>query len=172
MSPGYEKIQERNSGPEEKKVFFTSSGIQINRLYQPKEMNEEYTEKLGFPGEYPYTRGVHSTMYRGRLWTMRQYSGFGTAKETNKRFKFLLERGQKGLSCAFDLPTQTGYDSDAAIAAGEVGKVGVAIDSLQDMEELLSGIPLDQVSTSMTINAPAAVILAMYIVVAEKQGFL
>jgi len=127
-------------------------------------------ERVGFPGEYPYTRGIRPTMYRGRHWTMRQYAGYGSAEETNRRFRYLLEQGQTGLSVAFDLPTQIGYDSDDPMAAGEVGKVGVAIDSLEDMERLFEGIPLDQVSTSMTINAPASVLLAMYIAVAEKQG--
>jgi methylmalonyl-CoA mutase N-terminal domain/subunit len=130
----------------------------------------EYEKDLGFPGEYPFTRGVQPTMYRGRFWTMRQYAGFASAQESNQRYKFLLDAGQTGLSVAFDLPTQIGYDSDDAISEGEVGKVGVAIDSLSDMEILFAGIPLDKVSTSMTINAPAAVLLAMYIVVAEKQG--
>lgn len=155
---------------ERKDTFHTSSGIEVERLYTPQKLDKDYNEKLGFPGKYPFTRGVQPTMYRGRLWTMRQYAGFGTAKETNRRFKYLLREGQTGLSCAFDLPTQIGFDSDAPEAAGEVGKVGVAIDSLLDMEMLFNGIPLDQVSTSMTINAPAAVILAMYIAVAEKQG--
>lgn len=130
----------------------------------------DYIEDLGFPGEYPYTRGVYPTMYRGRLWTMRQYAGFGTAEESNKRYKYLLSQGQTGLSVAFDLPTQIGYDSDHPLSKGEVGKVGVAIDSLKDMEILFEGIPLDKVSTSMTINAPAAILLAMYIAIAEKQG--
>jgi len=130
----------------------------------------EYSEKLGFPGEYPFTRGVQPTMYRGRFWTMRQYAGFGTAEESNQRYKFLMSQGQTGLSIAFDLPTQIGYDSDDPHSEGEVGKVGVAIDTLKDMEILFDGIPLDKVSTSMTINAPAAVLLAMYIAVAEKQG--
>jgi len=130
----------------------------------------DYIKDLGFPGEYPFTRGIQPTMYRGRLWTMRQYAGFGTAEESNERYKFLLSQGQTGLSVAFDLPTQIGYDSDHPMAQGEVGKVGVAIDSLKDMEILFDGIPLDQVSTSMTINAPAAILLAMYIAVAEKQG--
>jgi methylmalonyl-CoA mutase N-terminal domain/subunit len=129
-----------------------------------------YLEHLGFPGQFPYTRGIYPTMYRGRPWTMRQYAGFGTAAESNERYKFLLKRGQKGLSVAFDLPTQIGYDSDHAMATGEVGKVGVAIDSLQDMETLFDGIPLDQVTTSMTINATAATLLALYIAVAKKQG--
>jgi len=157
--------------PERKKEFLTDSQISIDRLYTPGELDgPDYEEKLGFPGEYPYTRGVQPTMYRGRHWTMRQYAGFGTAEETNERFKYLLKQGQTGLSCAFDLPTQIGYDSDQTLSRGEVGKVGVAIDSLKDMEILFDGIPLDQVSTSMTINAPAAVLLAMYIAVGEKQG--
>ncbi|GAB7387151.1 methylmalonyl-CoA mutase family protein [Bacillaceae bacterium] len=156
--------------PERKERFTTSSGIEVDRLYLPKSEDPEYMEKLGLPGRFPYTRGVQPTMYRGKLWTMRQYAGFGSAVETNERFKYLLEQGQTGLSCAFDLPTQIGYDSDDPMAAGEVGKVGVAIDSLEDMELLFDGIPLDKVSTSMTINAPASVLLAMYIAVAEKQG--
>lgn len=157
--------------PERKEKFETSSGIEVKRLYTPLD-NEgfDYNEKLGFPGQYPFTRGIQPTMYRGRFWTMRQYAGFATAEESNKRYKYLLEQGQTGLSVAFDLPTQIGYDSDHPLAEGEVGKVGVAIDSLQDMEILFDGIPLDKVSTSMTINAPASVLLAMYIAVAEKQG--
>jgi methylmalonyl-CoA mutase N-terminal domain/subunit len=153
--------------PERKKRFETLSGIEVKRLYT-KQDRPATDEEL--PGEYPYTRGIHPTMYRGKLWTMRQYAGFGSAAETNKRFRYLLEQGQTGLSVAFDLPTQIGYDSDDPMAVGEVGKVGVAIDSLQDMEKLFEGIPLDKVSTSMTINAPAAVLLAMYIAVGEKQG--
>jgi len=156
--------------PERKEAFMTDAGIPIQRLYTPLDVEGNYEEKLGFPGEYPFTRGIQSTMYRGRLWTMRQYAGYGSAKETNERFKYLLSQGQTGLSVAFDLPTQIGYDSDHPFAQGEVGKVGVAIDSLEDMEVLFDGIPLDQVSTSMTINAPAAILLAMYIAVAEKQG--
>lgn len=156
--------------PEQREKFVTSSGLPIERLYVPDELDDEYMERQGLPGEYPYTRGIQPTMYRGRYWTMRQYAGFGSATETNKRFKYLLEQGQTGLSVAFDLPTQIGYDSDDPMARGEVGKVGVAIDSLADMEALLFEIPLDKVSTSMTINAPASVLLAMYIVVAEKQG--
>ncbi|MCQ2736025.1 MAG: methylmalonyl-CoA mutase family protein, partial [bacterium] len=141
------------------------------RVYTPLDTEGiNYEESLGFPGEYPYTRGVQPTMYRGRFWTMRQYAGFATAEESNKRYKYLLEQGQTGLSCAFDLPTQIGYDSDDPISEGEVGKAGVAIDSLRDMETLFDGIDLSKVSTSMTINAPAAVLLAMYIAVAEKQG--
>ena len=157
--------------PERKQDFSTDSGIPTNRLYTPMDTkNTAYLDDLGFPGEFPYTRGVYTTMYRGRLWTMRQYSGFGTAQETNQRFKFLLEQGQTGLSVAFDLPTQVGYDSDHPLAKGEVGKVGVAIDSLADMEILFDDIPLDEVSTSMTINAPAAILLAMYVALADKQG--
>lgn len=153
-----------------KDTFYTRSGIEVRRLYTPHEGDVDYKQKIGFPGEYPYTRGVQPTMYRGRLWTMRQYAGFGSAQETNARFKYLLRQGQTGLSCAFDLPTQLGYDSDDTRAAGEVGKVGVAIDSLRDMEALFAGIPLDRVTTSMTINAPAAVLLAMYIALAESRG--
>ncbi|HEU5141489.1 MAG TPA: methylmalonyl-CoA mutase family protein [Bacillales bacterium] len=156
--------------PERKEAFRTSSDIEVERLYTPEKADGEYMERLGLPGEYPYTRGIRSTMYRARHWTMRQYAGFGSAEETNKRFRYLLEQGQTGLSVAFDLPTQIGYDSTDPMAKGEVGKVGVAIDSLEDMEALLKEIPLDKVSTSMTINAPASVLLAMYIVVAEKQG--
>ena len=156
--------------PERREEFTTSSEIPVQRLYTPEDVEGDYIDKLGFPGEYPYTRGVQSTMYRSRFWTMRQYSGFGSAEETNLRFKYLLENGQTGLSTAFDLPTQIGYDSDDPMARGEVGKVGVAISSLADMERLLDGIALDKVSTSMTINAPASVLLAMYIAVAEKNG--
>lgn len=151
--------------------FTTSSKITVERVYTPADIADfDYERDLGLPGEYPFTRGVQPNMYRGRFWTMRQYAGFATAEESNKRYKYLLEQGQTGLSVAFDLPTQIGYDSDNEIARGEIGKVGVAIDSLQDMETLFSGIPLDKVSTSMTINAPASVLLAMYIAVAEKQG--
>ena len=157
--------------PERKERFETISEAEVARLYTPADAaGLDYARDLGFPGEYPYTRGVQPTMYRGRLWTMRMYAGFATAKESNQRYRYLLEQGQTGLSVAFDLPTQIGYDSDHSLAAGEVGKVGVAIDSLADMELLFDGIPLDKVSTSMTINAPAAVLLAMYIVVGEKQG--
>ncbi len=157
--------------PERKEEFTRTSGANIERLYTPDDLEGmDYNKDLGYPGEYPYTRGVQPTMYRSRFWTMRQYAGFATAEESNKRYKYLLEQGQTGLSVAFDLPTQIGYDSDHELAQGEVGKVGVAIDSLTDMEILFDGIPLDKVSTSMTINAPAAVLLAMYIAVAEKQG--
>ena len=157
--------------PERKEEFSTGSNIEVNRLYTPEDNeNLDYEGDLGYPGQYPFTRGVQPTMYRGKLWTMRQYAGFATAEESNKRYKYLLEQGQTGLSVAFDLPTQIGYDSDAPLSEGEVGKVGVAIDSLKDMEILFEGIPLDKVSTSMTINAPASILLAMYIAVAEKQG--
>lgn len=157
--------------PERRKEFVTGSKAPVNRLYTPLDMeNHSYLDEVGMPGAYPFTRGVQNTMYRGRFWTMRQYAGFATAEESNKRYKYLLEQGQTGLSVAFDLPTQIGYDSDHPLAAGEVGKVGVAIDSLADMETLFEGIPLDKVSTSMTINAPASVLLAMYIAVGEKQG--
>jgi len=156
--------------PERSKEFRTSSGIEMERCFTPDFEYPNYEEYLGFPGQYPYTRGVQPTMYRGRFWTMRQYAGFGTAKESNERYKYLLSAGQTGLSIAFDLPTQMGYDSDAGMSMGEVGKVGVAIDSLADMEILFDGIPLDKVSTSMTINSTAAILLAMYIAVAEKQG--
>lgn len=149
----------------------TDSGISIHPVYGPEAIpGFSYDEALGLPGEYPYTRGVHPTMYRGRLWTMRQYAGFGTAEATNERFKFLLGAGQTGLSCAFDLPTQMGYDSDHARAEGEVGKVGVAISSLEDMRLLLSGLPLDEVTTSMTINATASTLLLLYQIVGEEQG--
>ncbi|WP_010650793.1 acyl-CoA mutase large subunit family protein [Oceanobacillus massiliensis] len=152
--------------PERKEMFTTSSGSDIERLYD----NEGSINSPGYPGQYPYTRGIQPTMYRSRFWTMRQYAGFGSAAETNKRFRYLLDQGQTGLSVAFDLPTQIGYDSDDVMSEGEVGKVGVAIDTLKDMEQLLDNIPLDKVSTSMTINAPAAVLLCMYIAVGEKQG--
>ena len=157
--------------PERKEKFISTSSKEINRLYAPNDINKNnYLKDLGFPGEYPFTRGVQPTMYRGRLWTMRQYAGFATAKETNKRYKYLLENGQTGLSVAFDLPTQMGYDSDAPLARGEVGKVGVIVDTQKDMETLFGGIPLDKISTSMTINSTAPILLAMYIAVAEKNG--
>jgi methylmalonyl-CoA mutase N-terminal domain/subunit len=157
--------------PERKADFANTSGIPVNRVYTPLDMEGfDYLKKLSMPGQYPYTRAVQPTAYRGRFWTMRQYAGFATAEETNERYHFLLKSGQTGLSVAFDLPTQIGYDSDHPLAQGEVGKVGVCIDSLQDVERLFQGIPLDQVSTSMTINSPCAVIMAMYLAVAEKQG--
>jgi len=157
--------------PERKKRFETHSGIEVKRLYTPLDSQGiDYVRDLGFPGSYPFTRGIYPTMYRGRLWTMRQYAGYATAEETNARFKYLLAQGQTGLSVAFDLPTQTGYDADHPMALGEVGRVGVSISSLEDMERLFDGIPLDKVSTSMTINATAPIILAMYVAVAKKQG--
>lgn len=170
VEPIIRKHPERKNG-----AITTSSGIPLQRVYIPDDAGltadpQDYLGRFGFPGEYPYTRGVQPTMYRGRFWTMRQYAGFGTARESNERFRYLLDAGQTGLSVAFDLPTQIGYDSDHPLALGEVGKVGVAVDSLADMEVLFDSIPLDKVSTSMTINAPAAILLAMYIVVAEKQG--
>jgi len=155
----------------ERKKFMLDFEKEIKRLYTPADLGEwDYLSKLGFPGEFPFTRGVYPTMYRGRLWTMRQYAGFGTAEETNKRYKFLLEQGQTGLSVAFDLPTQVGYDSDDPMALGEVGKVGVAIDTIEDMRILFDGIPLDKISTSMTINSTAAILLSMYQIVGEEQG--
>jgi len=156
--------------PERCEEFITTSGEPVQRLYTPLDVEGDYIEKLGLPGEYPYTRGVHPTMHRGRLWTMRMFAGFGAAEETNARFKYLLEQGQTGLSVAFDLPTLMGYDTDAPEAEGEFGKCGVAVSSLRDMEVLFDGIPLDKVTTSMTINSPAAIIWAMYIAAAEKQG--
>ncbi len=155
---------------ERKERFEYSSGLEVPRLSLPPEADSAYEEKLGFPGEYPFTRGVQPTMYRSRFWTMRQYAGFSTAEESNKRYRYLLAQGQTGLSVAFDLPTQIGYDADDPIAAGEVGKVGVSISSIHDMMQLYDQIPLDKVSTSMTINAPAGVLLAMYIAVAKRQG--
>jgi len=168
----YDKVYKKSIDkfPERCKTFKTPSGSDVNPLYTPLDNSFDYTDKLGFPGEFPFTRGVQPNMYRGRFWTMRQYAGFGTAEESNKRYKYLLAQGQTGLSIAFDLPTQIGYDSDHALASGEVGKVGVAIDTLADMETLFGGIPMNKVSTSMTINAPASVLLAMYIAVGEKQG--
>lgn len=156
--------------PERKEQFTFDTGEEVKRLYTPLDVNIDYDNDLGYPGQYPFTRGVQPTMYRGKLWTMRMYAGFATAEESNKRYKYLIDQGSMGLSVAFDLPTQMGYDSDDKISEGEVGKVGVCIDSLADMEILFDGIPLDKVSTSMTINAPASVLLAMYIAVAEKQG--
>jgi methylmalonyl-CoA mutase N-terminal domain/subunit len=158
-------------GEREESFTTDTGGQEVDRLYTPDDVADlDYDEDLGFPGEAPYTRGVYPTMHRGRLWTMRQYAGFGTAVETNERFQYLIDNGSSGLSLAFDLPTQMGYDSDAAMAAGEVGKSGVAIDTLADMETVFDGIPLDEVSTSMTINAPAAVLLAMYVAVGDQQG--
>lgn len=159
-----------NRFPERKPEFKTTSNIPIPEVLTPLDEDPDYMEKLGFPGEYPFTRGVQPSMYRGRFWTMRQYAGYATAEESNQRYRYLLEHGQTGLSVAFDLPTQIGYDSDDPVALGEVGKVGVAISSLEDMQVLFREIPLDKVSTSMTINAPAAILLAMYIAVARRQG--
>jgi methylmalonyl-CoA mutase N-terminal domain/subunit len=156
--------------PERKEKFTCHGGREVPRLALPEVLDDRYLDNLGFPGRYPFTRGVQPTMYRGRLWTMRQYAGFSTAAASNQRYRYLLDQGQTGLSVAFDLPTQIGYDSDDPMALGEVGKVGVAIDTLADMEILFNAIPLDKISTSMTINSPAMVLLAMYIVVAEKQG--
>jgi methylmalonyl-CoA mutase, N-terminal domain len=164
----YQKTIQKN--PERQKEFTTVSFTPVKALYTPLDVDDNNFESTGFPGQYPYTRGIQPTMYRGRLWTMRQYAGFGTAKESNQRYKYLLSNGTMGLSVAFDLPTQIGYDSDDPISSGEVGKVGVAIDTLADMEILFNEIPLDKISTSMTINASASVLLAMYIAVAEKQG--
>ena len=164
VQKSFDKLPEREN-------FQTSSEIPANRLYTPDDLPKpDYLADLGFPGEYPYTRGVYPTMYRARLWTMRQYAGFGTAEQTNQRFKYLLEHGQTGLSVAFDFPTQVGYDCDHPMALGEVGKVGVSVSSLRDMETLFNGIPLDKVTTSMTINAPANVLLAMYAAVGAEQG--
>lgn len=160
-----------NKRPERQKDFTTVSFTSVRPLYYPIDFdNEKYLDKIGFPGMYPFTRGIQPTMYRSKLWTMRQYAGFGTAKESNERYRYLLSQGTSGLSVAFDLPTQIGYDSDHSFAFGEVGKVGVAIDTLADMEILFDQIPLDKISTSMTINSTAAILLAMYVAVAEKQG--
>src|ERR1700731_2599190 len=149
----------------------TESHATVRPLYTPADLEHwDYDRQVGYPGEYPFTRGVQATMYRGRLWTMRQYAGMGDAEESNKRYKYLLANGTTGLSVAFDLPTQIGMDSDHPLASGEVGKVGVAIDSLRDMEILFDGIPLEKISTSMTINATAAILLALYVAVARKQG--
>lgn len=156
--------------PERRAAFETSSGIPLERVALPTDPDPDYAEKLGFPGQYPFTRGIQPTMYRGRFWTMRQYAGYATAEESNARYKFLLSQGQTGLSVAFDLPTQIGYDADDAMALGEVGRVGVSISSIEDMAALFNDIPLDKVSTSMTINAPASILLALYIAVAKRQG--
>ncbi|MDQ0287699.1 methylmalonyl-CoA mutase N-terminal domain/subunit [Desulfofundulus luciae] len=172
IKEGLEKWRENRCQMKDRDFRFeTVSGMEVKDLYTPLDIEDlDYERDLGFPGEYPFTRGVYRNMYRGRLWTMRQFAGFATAKESNKRYKYLLEKGQTGLSVAFDMPTIMGYDSDHPRSLGEVGRVGVAIDSLQDMETLFDGIPLDKVSTSMTINAPAAVIWCMYIATGEKQG--
>ncbi len=165
------QTEEREKVPERSEHFETPSGIPIARVYTPEDIAAvEYERDLGYPGEYPFTRGIYPTMYRGRLWTMRQYAGYAGAEESNRRFRYLLDQGQTGLSVAFDLPTQMGLDSDHQLAEAEVGKVGVAIDSLADMEVLFDGIPLDRVSTSMTINATAPILLCMYVAVGERQG--
>ena len=157
--------------PERRDSFSTSSDLEVDTVYVPEDLDGfDYAEKLGYPGEYPYTRGVQPNMYRGRLWTMRQYAGLASPEESNRRYRYLLDQGQTGLSIAFDLPTQTGYDSDHPMARGEVGRVGVPISSLADMEVLFDGIPLDKVSTSMTINATASILLALYVAVGKKQG--
>jgi methylmalonyl-CoA mutase, N-terminal domain len=162
-----EAYAERGERDEE---FSTMSGVPVKPLYTPEDVKGDFEEKIGYPGEHPYTRGIHPNMYRGRLWTIRQFAGFGSAKDTNERFKYLLEQGQTGLSVAFDMPTLMGLDSDSEFSLGEVGVEGVAVDSLEDMEQLFDGIPMGEISTSMTINAPAHVLLALYVVVAEKQG--
>lgn len=160
-----------NRLPERQDEFLTTSGFQMKRLYTPRDVaDDNYLKDLGFPGDFPFTRGLHATMYRGRLWTMRQFAGYGTAEETNKRFKYLLQEGETGLSVAFDYPTIMGYDSDQPLSRGEVGVCGVVVSSIRDMETLFSGIPLDRVSTSMTINGPAAVLLAMYVALGDRQG--
>ena len=157
--------------PERRPSFESSSGLELPTTFTPEDLaGWDYNRQLGYPGEYPFTRGIQPTMYRGRLWTMRQYAGYASAEESNARYRYLLERGTTGLSVAFDLPTQMGYDSDSPAAEGEVGKVGVAIDSIEDMALLFDGIPLDQVSTSMTINATAPILLALYIAVGRRQG--
>src|ERR687898_655971 len=166
-----DRWEEAYAEREERDVeFSTMSGVPIKPLYTPEDVRGDFEEKIGYPGEYPYTRGIHPNMYRGRLWTIRQFAGFGSAEETNKRFKYLLEQGQNGLSVAFDMPTLMGLDSDSSMSLGEVGVEGVAVDSLEDMERLFDGIPMGEITTSMTINAPAHVLLAMYVVTAEKQG--
>jgi methylmalonyl-CoA mutase N-terminal domain/subunit len=172
MNPPPDQAAEKAAATSERKERFTTlGGIPLKTVYTREDLAGENAEhSIGVPGEFPYTRGIYPTMYRGRLWTMRQYAGFGTAAQSNERYRYLLGKGQTGLSVAFDLPTQIGLDSDHARAAGEVGKVGVAIDSLEDMEALFDGIPLDRVSTSMTINATAAILLVLYAAVAKKQG--
>ena len=166
-----DRWEEAYAEKEERDVeFSTMSGVPIKPLYTPEDVEGDFEEKIGYPGEYPYTRGIHPNMYRGRLWTIRQFAGFGSAEETNKRFKYLLEQGQHGLSVAFDMPTLMGLDSDSSMSLGEVGVEGVAVDSLEDMERLFDGIPMGEITTSMTINAPAHVLLALYVVAAEKQG--
>ncbi len=166
-----DRWEEAYAKKDERDVEFTTmSGVPIKPLYTPEDVEGDFEEKIGYPGEYPYTRGVYPNMYRGRLWTVRQFAGYGDAAQTNERFKYLIENGQNGLSIAFDMPTLMGLDSDSPLSLGEVGTEGVAVDSLEDMERLFEGIPMGEISTSMTINAPAHVLLAMYVVAAEKQG--
>jgi methylmalonyl-CoA mutase N-terminal domain/subunit len=162
--------KQRPEYAEREAEFSTMSGHPIEAIYGPEDVTGDVEEKVGAPGEYPFTRGPYPSMYRGRLWTMRQFAGFGTVEETNERFHYLLDHGQTGLSTAFDMPTLMGYDSDHARSLGEVGREGVAVDSLDDMEQLFEGIPLGGVTTSMTINAPAAILLAYYVLVGEEQG--
>ncbi|MBM3174051.1 MAG: methylmalonyl-CoA mutase, partial [Chloroflexi bacterium] len=165
LEPGLKRLPPRQD------KFCLTSGLEIEPVYTPEDLDGfDCVRDLNYPGEYPYTRGVHPAMYRGRMWTMRQYAGFGSPEETNRRFRYLLDQGQTGLSIAFDLPTQVGHDSDYPLCRGEVGRVGVAVDTLQDMETMFQGIPMDKVSTSMTINATCGIILAMYICTAKKQG--
>ncbi len=176
LASAYRRWEEQTLGPalrknaERRAPFETSSGIPLERVYLPSDADPDYADQLGLPGEYPFTRGIQPTLYRGRFWTMRQYAGYASAEESNRRYKYLLAHGQTGLSVAFDLPTQIGYDADDPLAVGEVGRVGVSISSIEDMAALFDGIPLDTVSTSMTINAPAAILLALYIAVAKRQG--
>src|SRR5512141_318711 len=171
MKKMLEERETASRAAEAEKRFTTISGRPIAPVYRPADVaGTDYARDLGDPGQYPYTRGIHETMYRGKLWTMRQFAGYGSAAQTNARFKYLLEHGSDGLSVAFDLPTLMGRDPDHPLSEGEVGKCGVAISSLADMETLFAGIPLDQVSTSMTINSPAAVLLAFYVLVGEQQG--
>jgi len=169
---GTDRWRERYEGTPEREgeLFSTMSGVENEPLYTADNVQVDHERELGYPGEFPFTRGVYPSMYRGRLWTMRQFAGFGTATETNERFRYLLDHGQTGLSTAFDMPTLMGYDSDHPRSLGEVGREGVAVDSLEDMETLFAGIPLGDVSTSMTINSPAAILLAFYLCVGEEQG--
>ena len=170
MSGSYNPLVATTKPPAQQQLFSTISGVENEPLYSPENVEIDYERDLGDPGAFPFTRGVYPSMYRGRLWTMRQFAGFGTAEETNERFRYLLEHGQTGLSTAFDMPTLMGYDSDHPRSLGEVGREGVAIDSLADMETLFAGIPLGEVSTSMTINAPAAMLLAFYVVRGRGAG--
>ncbi|MCA9536374.1 MAG: hypothetical protein KC593_21980, partial [Myxococcales bacterium] len=164
VAPAFAKV------PPRKERFTTLSDVEVPTLATPADVSGDYARDLGYPGEFPFTRGVQPTMYQGRLWTMRMFAGFGTPEQTNERFKYLLAQGQTGLSTAFDFPTLMGYDSDSPLSLGEVGMVGVAVDTLRDMEVLFDGIPLDKVTTSMTINGPAAVLLGFYVALADKRG--